>query len=81
MIVVHLDGGLVQCAFEVEDKEPLSLIVVDTDTEDCADDDALTRVKNAKGKEINAFVHEVSLDTLEEGCDIQRLLKQYLKDR
>lgn len=79
-IVIHLDGGLVQCVFKVVDKKPLSVIVVDTDTDGCGDDEKLTIAKDARGKKINAYVHEVPLDKLEENCDIQKLLKQYFKD-
>jgi hypothetical protein len=77
-IVIHLDGGLVQCVFKVADKKPLSVIVVDTDTD--GDDEKLTIAKDARGKKINAYVHEVPLDELEEDCDIQKLLEQYFKD-
>jgi len=79
-IVIHLDGGLVQFAFQFLDNDSNSLIVIDTDTEDAGDDEKLTKVKDANGKEISAYIHEVPLDPLEKGCDIQRLLKQYLKD-
>ena len=79
-LVVHLDGGIVQHAFIVpENKIPLSLIIIDTDTEDCQDDNRLTKTRN-KGKKIDAYIHEAILDKLEPGCDIDKLLKKYLKE-
>jgi transcriptional regulator of met regulon len=84
-IVLHLAGGLIQNGFFIPEKvnkheiETVKVFVVDTDTEDCQDDDNLTRTTN-NGKKIDAYIHQVSFDDLPKNCDIEKLFKKYLRD-
>jgi hypothetical protein len=79
-IIAHLDGGLVQSAYGIKDDGPVEFFVIDTDTDECFDDPNLTVARNIDGKKINAYIHQVPLDTLEKGSDLDKLFKKYLKD-
>ena len=92
-VIVHVSGGLVQRAYLVRERfsilnvlkdffaiDPPSpdLIILDSDVEGSFDDD-LTSVSN--GKEImHSHIHLEELINLPDGCEIDMLYKQWVKD-
>jgi hypothetical protein len=81
-IVLHMEGGLVQWAYTLQNekwpgKEPTGVIIVDfSDVEDAEEED-LTEIVNDQEEVVDAVIHEEELNNLPKGCDIDLLIEAY----
>ena len=75
MLIVHVDGGLVQNIYSME-PDNSQILIVDTDTEG-ADPDELIHALDDNGKEMTAFIHKEKVIPMPENCEIHRFVKAY----
>jgi len=77
-IVIQLDGGLVQDVFLRGRGKITGAVIVDEDVEMC-DPDNLITVKIGRGKTYEAAVHSNTVSRLPKDCDVDKMVKAYLK--
>jgi hypothetical protein len=82
-IIIQLQGGLVQDVFIQGVGNPTKAIVVDEDIEG-AEPNEITTVKVDYGTLKNedtfeAYIHTESIKPLPKGCDVEKIVKAYLK--
>ena len=79
-IVIQLDGGLVQDVFLRGRGKITGAVIVDEDVEMC-DPDLFVEVKIGRGKTYKAAVHTNSVSRLPKDCDVDKMVKAYLKKK
>lgn len=77
MIVIQLQGGLVQEVFRVIHGDPTAVIIVDEDTEG-ADPEEITTVQTKNGKTYEACIHHEEISVLPSNSDVGRIVQKYL---
>ena len=76
MLIIHVDGGLVQYVYSTKPEKDNSVIIVDTDTEG-ADDEDLTHALDDNGDDMTAFIHKETVVPLPENSEIHRFINSY----
>jgi hypothetical protein len=84
-IIIQLQGGLVQEVFIQGKGIPSKAVVVDEDVEG-SDDITVVKLPAEKlrrrgGVLYEACVHTEGLAKLRKGCDVDRMVKKYLKEQ
>jgi hypothetical protein len=79
-IIVQLDGGLVQDVFIQGRGKIIGAVIVDEDVQMC-DPDNFVQVKIGRGKMYTASVHSNTVSRLKKDCDVDKMVKAYLKKK
>lgn len=80
MIVIQLQGGLVQEVFRDVTGDLTSAIIVDEDTEG-ADPEEITKVTLRNGREYQACIHTEEIGILPIDSDVSWIVQEYLKNK